>query len=49
MSKTDKYESNFNFKYPLLAKIAKLCGLQEKDSSLTMNKETFEEKYNIKL
>jgi hypothetical protein len=45
----DRYESNFNFKYPLLAKIAKLCRLQSFSSSLSMNKETFEAKYNIKL
>ena len=45
----DRYEKNFNYKYPLLAKIAKLFKLQEKDSQLNMDKETFEIKYNIKL
>lgn len=45
----DRYEKNFNLKYPFLAKMTKLFGLKEQYKELKMDKEVFEKKYNINL
>ena len=45
----DRYEEDFNTKYPFLAKISNFLGVKERYEELKMDKETFEKKYNIKL
>lgn len=45
----DRYEENFNLKYPFFAKLSKFFILKERYEELKMDKETFEKKFNIKL